>query len=126
MTRYEKIKEVLNNMIENMEIKELLQIHNEYCVNSNHFDDYIYNMDQIDEELEGCTPHRIACMTYYSGKFCPAHSYFWYNGYGNLESSDYPLDKIYIDDIADYIYQTENSLLNSDIQDILDETEEEE
>ena len=121
MTRYEKIKETL----ENMDTAELVYAHNSYCDATNSMDDYIYNMDEFDEILSGMTPWEVARAAYYSGKFCPAHDYFWFNGYGNLESDDFTQRIIYIDDIAEYIDRNEDSLYNDDIQEVLDEYEEE-
>lgn len=122
MTRYEAIKEALDNMSD----ADLVYIHNEYCYAVNACDDHIYSMEEFDEIMSGTTPWEIARAAYYSGKFCPAHDWFWFNGYGNLESDDFAPSNIYKDDIAKYIYENEDALYNDEIQEILDEDEDKE
>jgi hypothetical protein len=119
---YEKIRNLLHDMSDD----ELLQIYREYNNENDYCDDNIYYMDEFDEIFNGCTPWEIARTCFYSGKFCPANNYFWFNGYGNAESSDYITDKIDIDEIAEYIIDNNNSLYNDKIQEILDEEETEE
>lgn len=62
---------------------------NEYCENNSYYDDMIYSMDEFDELMEGRSPHEIARMVFYGHDFNPNYDWFWFNGYGNLESSDY-------------------------------------
>lgn len=112
MTRYEKIKEIL----ENMDSCGLVNIHNEYCG----YDDCIYSMEEFDEIMSGQTPEWIAHRVYY-GDFCPAHDYFWFNGYGNLESADYIKGKIDIDEIASWIDENENPLNCEELEDLFAE-----
>lgn len=117
MTRYEKIKEAL----EAMDTSDIISIHNEYCNAANFPDNYIYCMDEFDDIMQGRTPWEIARCCYYDD-FCPAHDYFRFNGYANLESFDFAPSKnsgIFIDDIADYIDRTEDTLNNADIEEIL-------
>lgn len=118
MTRYEEIKEVL----ENMDTTEIIEIHNAYCEATNSMDDYIYSMEDFDEIMSGKNPLEIARCCFYGKEFCPAHSYFRFNGYANLESFDYAPDGnsgIYIGDIAAYIDREEDALDNDEIEDIL-------
>ena len=117
-TRYQMIKDALDTL----NTSDLVYIHNEYCDAMNACDDRIYSMDDFDELMNGQTPWEIARSAYY-GDFCPAHDYFWFNGYGNLESSDYPDDHIYTDDIAEYIDSHDDALYNDEIQEILDNYE---
>lgn len=122
----EKIKEVIEEMTEN----EKISLWGNYCNEDSRMDDYIYSMEEFDEIFSGSLPWEIARTCYYSGNFCPAHDYFWFNGYGNAESSDFPsLDSkspFYIDEIVSYIVDNENSLYNDDIQAALDEREDQE
>ena len=102
MTRYEKIKSVL----EGMDTAEIIAVHNEYCNETNNMDDYIYAMCEFDEIMNGMEPWEIARACFYGHEFCPAHDYFRFNGYANLESFDFAPEGnsgIYISDIADYI-----------------------
>lgn len=65
-----------------------------------------YNMEEFDEVLSGHTPMEIAQLIFF-GDFNPNHDYFRFNGYGNLESADWP----------DVVTEAEN--LESDIIDHL-------
>lgn len=112
-------KEELKAILENLEDSELVRIWNEYS----DCDDQIFSMDEFDEIFNGYTPWEIARTCYYSGKFCPANDYFWFNGYGNAESSDYPSDRIYIDDLADYILKNNEDFNNEEIAEFLSENE---
>ena len=50
------------------------------------FENYVlYNMEDFDEMMEGYTPTEIAQRIFF-GDFNPNNSYFYFNGYGNLES----------------------------------------
>lgn len=116
MTRLEKIKEAL----EHMTAGELVSVHNEYCNNAEYMDDYIYNMEEFDDIMSGQKPWDVARAVCY-GDFCAAHDYFWFNGYGNLASGDYPIDRIDIDAIAEYVDDNENDLYCSELAAILEE-----
>ena len=123
MTRYEKIKSAL----EGMDTAEIITVHNEYCNESNNMDDYIYEMCEFDEIMNSMKPWEVARACFYGHEFCPAHDYFRFNGYANLESFDFAPEGnsgIYISDIADYIDRNEDALNTDEIQEILDEYEE--
>jgi hypothetical protein len=122
MTKYDKIVAIL----EDMNTPEIIAIHNEYCDATHNMDDYVYYMEDFDEVMHGMTPWEIARCCFYGHEFCPAHDYFRFNGYANLESFDFAPEGnsgIYISDIADYIERSEDALFNDDIQSILDEEE---
>lgn len=121
MTRYEKIKSALDEM----STAELVNVHNAYCNAANYMDDYIYDMNEFDEIMSGQTPWEIARCAYY-GDFCPAHDYFWFNGYANLCSADYQPEIIIIEDIAQYVDDNNDDLGNCDLAEILDEDEDDE
>ena len=105
-SRYERLCEALNDM----STAELVLVHNDYCEAAGYMDDWIYSMDEFDDIMSGQSPWEIARCAYYSGKFCPAHDWFWFNGYGNLESSDFEPDIICVPDIARFVDETENTL----------------
>ena len=118
MTRYEKIKEVLKNM----DTREIISVYNEYCDAAGYMDNYIYSMDEFNEIMQGEDPWEIARCCYY-GDFCPAHEYFRFNGYANAVSFDYAPGKrsgIDIEDIADYVDRTEDTLNCEAIEDLFD------
>ena len=119
MNEMEK-KQKLVDYINDMKTEEIVELHNSYCEAAGYEDDRIYSMYELDELLEGRTPTDILSMCFY-GDFRPQHAFFWFNGYGNLESADYIADMpIYASDIADYILSAEDSLGNDEIQEILD------
>ena len=122
MTLYEQIK----NALKNMDINDLVNIHNEYCDAANYPDNRIYSMEEFDELMSGSTPWEIARSAFY-GDFRPCDDYFYFNGYGNLASFDYIGEDntpIYIDDIAEYIEREGDDLWNDEIKDILAENAE--
>lgn len=127
----ELLKAVIIQHIEQMDSVEIVAIWNEYSSAGGDMDNYIYRMDDFDETMSGMKPWEIARACYYSGNFCPAHDYFWFNGYGNLESADTiwggANDKspVYIPEIAAYIADEEDALCNDEIQEILDDFERE-
>ena len=114
------IKQKIVDYINSMNDDEVIELHNSYCEAAGYEDDRIYRMYELDEFLEGRTPTDILSMGFY-GDFRPQHDFFWFNGYGNLESADYITDMpIFASDIADYILSKEDSLGNDEIKEILD------
>lgn len=123
------MKEKIVEAIENMNTNEAVTLWNEYCNEANRMDDYLYRMEEFDEIMGNAKPWEVARACYYSGKFCPADDWFWFNGYANLESSDYPTtdskSPFYADELASWIVEHENALYCDEIQEILDEEAEE-
>ena len=122
MTEYndkiEQIKDILNNL----DLDELVS-----CCSYLDGDDAIYPMDDFNELLYGREPWEIARAAYY-GEFCPADSYFRFNVYANLESTDDPLYEGWIDTntLAEYAIEYGEDFGDSDIQALLEQWEEEE
>lgn len=127
----ELLKTVVSQHIEQMDSAEIVAIWNEYCSAGGDMDNYIYHMDVFDEIMSGMKPWEIARACYYGGNFCPAHNYFWFNGYGNLESADTiwggnnDESPVYIPEISAYIVDEEDALYNDEIQEILDDFDKE-
>ena len=118
------IKQKIVDYIDSMNNDEAIELHNRYCEAAGYEEDCIYGMWDLDEILDGRTPTDMLCMSFH-GSFNPHHSFFWFNGYGNLESADYlGGTPIYAEDIADYILSAEDSLGNDEIQEMLDEEDE--
>lgn len=117
MKTIEEIKEYLEGINEN----ELLAIWNCYCDNNN-YDDHIYYMYELDEILNGETSSDIINKVVY-GSFNSHHDYFKFNGYGNLQSEYYLENLMYINDLAQYIYDNDEDFDNDDLRDFLDEDE---
>ena len=112
----QKIVDYINSMND----EEVIELHNRYCEAAGYEDDSIYSMYELDEILEGRTPTDILSRGFY-GDFRPQNAFFWFNGYGNLESADYTSDMpISAIDIANYILSEKDSLGNDEIQEMLD------
>lgn len=126
MDKLERVKEA----IEALDNASAVSVWNEYCNEAGYMDNYIYSMEEFDEIMSGSSPWEVARACYYSGNFCPAHDYFWFNGYANCESSDFPaLDKespFYVDDLAEWIVDNDNPLYNDDIREALEDEDEDE
>lgn len=124
MTQEQKqraIEEILDNLADH----EIVDVNNAYqeCVNG---DKYIYSTDDFDELMDGMTPTEIANRVAF-GDYNPYHMWFWFNGYGNIVSGDYPdrADGWFASDISEYAVENDEDFGNSDIREILDENEEE-
>ena len=122
MKTYEEKVEAIKSIIEDMDESDAVALHNEYCYETNDYDDEIIEMERFDEICEGMTPSDIANHIFY-GDFNPNHDYFHYNGYGNFESTDYPTDWIYPGDIAREVVDRECSFENDEIQEEIDSWE---
>ena len=119
MKTYDEKVEAIKNIIEGMDESDAVALHNEYCYETNDYDDEIIEMERFDEICEGMTPSDIANHIFY-GDFNPNHDYFHFNGYGNFESTDYPTDWIYPGDIAREVIDRECSFENDEIQEEID------
>ena len=119
MKTYDEKVEAIKNIIEDMDDSDAVALHNEYCYETNNYDDEIIEMERFDEICEGMTPSDIANHIFY-GDFNPNHEYFHYDGYGNFESTNYPTDWIYPGDIAREVVDREKSFENDEIQEEID------
>ena len=124
MKTYDEKVEAIRSIIEGMDEPDAVALHNEYCYETNDYDDEIIEMERFDEICEGMTPIEIANRIFY-GDFNPNHEYFHFNGYGNFESTNYPTDWIYPGDIAREIVDREESFRNDEIQEEIDSWNEE-
>lgn len=112
-------------------------------------DDRYYSMDELNDLYSGTEPQEILFRAFYGfdadswhtdirgdkeyGAFNPNRNYFYFNGYGNLVSSDYKdysdrLDPYAIEAMSedrDYIDSIENDDILSGLFDELEEAEEE-
>lgn len=124
MKTYDEKVEAIKNIIEDMDDSDAVALHNEWCYETNNYDDEIIEMERFDEICEGMTPSDIANHIFY-GDFNPNHGYFHFNGYGNFESTNYPTDWIYPGDIAREVVDCEESFGNDEIQEEIDSWNEE-
>ncbi len=130
MTQEQAIKSIIE-IIKNSDNEDLIDINNGYQGEVNG-DNYIYRMTDFDEIMGGeIAPSELAYRIFYGGDFNPNHNYFWYNGYGNLCSSDYANDCPYIceSEIAEWCVEHDEDFGNWRIRAVLyeyNESEEEE
>jgi hypothetical protein len=122
MTKYEDKIEQIKSILNNLDLDELIS-----CCSYLDGDDAIYPMDDFDELLCGREPLDIVRMAYY-GEFCPADSYFRFNVYMNLESTDDPIGEgwVNIDALAEYAVDCNDDFGINEIRTLLDQWEEEE
>lgn len=112
-------------------------------------DDRYYDMDELNDIYSGQEPQEILFRAFYGfdadmwmtdssgnkeyGAFNPNRNYFYFNGYGNLVSSDYKdysdkLDEYAIEAMSEnrnYIDSIEDDNILADLFDELEEAEEE-
>ena len=119
MKTYEEKVEAIRNIIEEMDESDAVALHNEWCYETNNYDDEIFEMESFDEICDGMTPINIALKISY-GDFNPSHDYFRFDGYGNFESTGDPTDWIYPGDIARDVVDREKSFENDEIQEEID------
>ena len=122
MKTYDEKVEAIKNIIEDMDDSDAVALHNEYCYETNNYDDEIIEMERFDEICEGMTPSDIASSIVY-GDFSPNHDYCHFNGYGNVEATGNPTDWIYPGDIAREVVNREKSFGNDEIQEEIDSWE---
>ena len=125
MKTYDEKVEAIKNIIKDMDDSDAVALHNEYCYETNDYDDEIIEMERFDEICEGMTPSDIARSIFY-GDFNLNHEYFHYDGYGNFESTNYPTDWIYPGDIAREVVDRECAFENDEIQEEIDSWSEDE
>lgn len=79
-------------------------------------DSRCYEMDNLNEMFDGCPPLEVLKRAFCGrdddnggdfSEFNPNRNYFYFNGYGNLVSTDYPdyysfLDDCAVEEMADY------------------------
>ena len=127
MTITEKF-EAIAETIENLDTETAVSAWNAYAEANNMPDDMIYSMDDFSELVTG-EAWNVACMVAY-GHFNPQDDYFWFNGYGNLCSSDFPdmdSNSPYCGrDMTDYIQDNWDALGIDEIEEIMSADEDDE
>lgn len=101
--------------IQGMDQCDLISLNNEFDA-----DNWISSMESFDDECSGMQPWDIARACFYGG-FCPAHDYYRWNAYGNLESTDYVGDWVDMEAIAAHCAENDDDLYCDEIRDILDQ-----
>lgn len=117
-----KTQNEIKKYLENLSDGDLLSLWNEYK-SERCYDGEVYYMEEFNEICESLKPIDLATKIFY-GSFNPNHDYFIFSGYANLESSNYLDDFIDIDELAQHIYDNDDSLDDYDLRNFLDEDEE--
>lgn len=130
--------EALNDFFQSLDDADLVAIHNEYCDDTQHYDDRIYSMDEFDEIWDGQDALFVAQRVFFGSdegreesSFNPCRDWFYLNGYGNPVSMDYVGYNQYsneymcgcidVDDIIDYIIDNDYDYNYTEIREILEE-----
>lgn len=122
------MEEKIREYIESLTNEEKRNLWNAYCYADDRTDNIVYDMSEFNEINEGKTPLDIALNICY-GDFVATDNYFWFNGYASFESSDHIDDDncpFYLDELVWYIIENGDSLMDSNIEEILEEDNEEE
>lgn len=116
------VREDVEDTVNNMEDKELLEVWNRFCYNNSWDEDKIYYIEEFDDMFCSEAPLEIARMVQGSG-FSANDYYFKQSCYGDLTSDDYVTDLIDdLDALIDYIIKHDDDLGSSDIREVLDGT----
>lgn len=88
----------------------LVGVYNEYA-DANKYE-RIYNRDEFfDEILDGEHPEAIAQMVFY-GSYRPTDKWAMFDGYGNIQTTDYPEDEMDLSEIANWLLEDYTRLEN--------------
>ena len=136
MTKEERIRNILTETDE----AEIISAWNEYCSETNNFDDEILDAYTLEEIMQESKDPLTWVNRFFYGSddydersgANPNRDYFTFNGYGNLVSFDYIYNQYSdtfnnIDESAliDYMIENSDALGIDEIQEILDEENEE-
>lgn len=112
----EKLYDILNEMNDN-----IVPVWNEYCYNTNYYDDIIEYMDCLDDLLCGRTATEI--LNEVDRNFNIADDYFCFTVYG-YESFNDPYEVVDVGALADYILDNEETLGSDELVEFFEEVEE--
>lgn len=113
MKTIEQITDILNNHCTD---SKLLDLWNDYCDNNSNADARVYEFDDQFFEDYFSNPGEAARATFFGDVKSWNDSYVIFNGYGNLETSNYLSELISIDDLASHIESNQDNY-----EDILDD-----
>ena len=116
------MEEKIKAIIEEMDDGDKIALWNESCRECSYYDDEIYSMDDFNEIMDGYLPFDIVQKAYYGGNFNPNSAYFYFDGYANLVSLDYPdaeKSPFCLNDLVGRIVRNENAFGCDEIADVL-------
>lgn len=111
-------RDAIREYIKNLRDYEQVNLWNDYCEAQNYDDDRIWGMDEFDDWFYGRSPLEIVRRL--DSSFNPNHAWFYFDGYGDVCSTNYPENEIIQqDDIAEYIDESGDSLYDPGIAELL-------
>ena len=111
-------RDAIREYIKNLRGYGQVNLWNDYCEAQNRNDDQIWCMDDFDDLFYGRSPREI--IRSLDSSFNPNHEWFYFDGWGDVCSTDRPEDEvIQQDDIAEYIDESGDSLYDSGIAELL-------
>lgn len=114
----EKLYDILNEMNDN-----IVSVWNEYCYNTNYYDDVIEFMDCLDDFF--CDMSATEILEHIDRDFSVRDYYFRNTIYG-LESFRDPYEVVDVGALADYILDNEETLNSDELVEFFEEVEEQE
>lgn len=133
------MNEKLLELFEAMADSDIVAIWNEFCYETNNYDEEIFDADTLEEMINSSNESGLYWVNrfffgsddYGDNSANPNRDYFKFNGYGNIVSFDYiynsyshEFNHIDIDDLINYIVENSESFGNDEIAEILEEVEE--
>lgn len=132
-------KEMILDVLREMNDGEIASIWNDYCGEVYKYDDEIMTVYEMEEYAKTQDVMNILNRFYFGNddgqentSANPNRNFFTFNGYGNIISFDYIYNKyadefyyVDVDEMINYIIENEDSLYCDEIQSILDEELEE-
>jgi len=134
------MNEEIRKAIANLDDSEIVALWNDYCMETNRYDDEIMDTDTLSEYMtnDNGDPFYWVNRFYFGsddygdGSANPNRDYFVFNGYGNIVSFDYiynsysdEFNHIDIDDLIDYIIDRHEPTGHDEIDEILENDDEE-
>lgn len=99
--------EMINDYLFTIADSDLIELWNEYCDDNYCSDQRVYQMDELDELLHGCTATEI--LESVDSDFSTYDDYFIKDDYDLLESHSDVFDIVDIDELTDYIIDNSDS-----------------
>lgn len=134
---YDAIREEIENYLSENTDKALSLFNQMVSEDGTGQDDEVYSMNDFDEICGHWSGLDLINRAFYGGDddtedangirgdFNPNRSYFYFDGYGNLVSTDYPDNHLYyIDEIIDHVANNRDYYwIDSELEELFDELE---
>ena len=116
----EVLREKVSDAIENLSLRELVEVYNLYAEENNY--EIMEDMDDFDDRLYGVEPMELVKKVFY-GEFNPNDKYFWFDSYENLHSASRLEDMpVMVNELVDFVIdKMDTEDFPSDIEEIISE-----